>query len=177
MARNGWANTVPTSLPPERGDRASEERPKGWCMTEPERKAATRVCGGPAATQVSTHLPSHALSRASRGSVTSGKARLEGHRGPDLIYLFSVKKPKGTLDIKKVRNKRSEKCSNMEAGSRSEAKTSPKPHTAITASSLPQPLSPSLLTGFVQFPVGHGLCFPTPHKGPPMPGGVSQAHL
>lgn len=88
-----------------------------------------------------------------------------------LIHLFSFKKPKGTLDIKEFRNKRSEKCCNMEAGSRSEpsseAKTPLKPHTAITAGSLAQPCSPSLLTAFVQLRVGHRLCFPAPHKGLP----------
>lgn len=76
------ANTVPTSHPPERGQ-ASLREAKGLVHDTARQKGGHTcvcVCGGSAATRVSTHLPSHALARPGRGSVTSGKACLEGNR-------------------------------------------------------------------------------------------------
>lgn len=114
-------------------------------MTEPQRKEAT--CVWWSCCHLSVHTPAQPCSDQCRQRLCHSRKGLSerswGRVG--LIYLFSFKKPKDTLDIKKFRSKKSEKCSNMEAGSRSEpsseVKTSLKPHTAITAGSpIPAPI-------------------------------------
>lgn len=171
--RGMMANTVPTSHPPERGQ-ASLREAKGLVHDTARQKGGhTCVCVWWLCCHPSVHPLAQPCSDQTRQRLCHIRKSLSGRQQGKvgLIYLFSFKKPKGTLDIKKFRNKRSEKCSNMEAGSRSEpsseAKTSLKPHTATTAGSLSQPRCHSLLRAFVQLLVGHRLHLPAPHKALP----------